>query len=115
LTSDRARLLEVLDAIGLVLRHTARGKETFFHDEMVRDAALYRVGSIGESVKGLSTPFRKRHPEIEWKEIAGIRDIINHKYYNVDLDIVWTAIERDLPALKAGVEGILATDPEVSE
>jgi uncharacterized protein with HEPN domain len=80
---------------------------------MVHDAALYRIGSVGESVKGLSTPFRQRHANVPWKAMTGMRDIVNHKYYGIDLEIVWTTIERDIPALRRDIEAILSNDPEV--
>jgi uncharacterized protein with HEPN domain len=113
MTRDRARLLEVLDAIARVFRHAQAGRDAFFENEVVHDAVLYRIGSVGESVKGLSSPFRERHPNVAWKQIAGIRDVVNHKYHGIDLNIVWETIERDLPDLKTSIERILATDPEV--
>lgn len=114
MTRDRARLVEVLDAIGRIERHTAAGKVAFFENDLVHDAVLYRIGSVGESIKGLSTPFRLRHPEVPWKQIAGIRDVVNHQYYGIDLTVVWNTIENDLPALKADVARILVEDPEVA-
>jgi uncharacterized protein with HEPN domain len=112
-TRDRARLLEILDAIARVQRHAAAGQKAFFEDERVHDAVLYRIGSVGESVKGLSSPFKARHPEVPWKQMAGIRDIVNHKYYGIDLTIIWNTIENEFPPLKASVERILASDPEL--
>ena len=113
MTRDRARLLEVLDAIGRVERHAAAGRDAFMTDERVHDAVLYRIGSLGESVKGLSPPLKARHPGVPWKQMAGIRDVVNHKYYGLDLTTIWNTIENDLPPLKASVERILAEDPEV--
>lgn len=113
MSPDRARLLEILDAIDHIDGYTAGGRDTFLTDDMIRDATLYRIGSIGESVKGLSTPFRDRHVNVPWRAMAGMRDVVTHKYYGVDLAIVWITIERDLPALRQSIEAILASDSEV--
>ena len=115
MTRDRARLLAVLDAITRVERHARAGRAAFFGDETIHDAVFYRIGNVGESVKGLSSPFKARHPEVPWKQIAGIRDIINHNYSGVDPTVVWNTVEDDLPRLKRNVERILATDPDVME
>ncbi len=112
---DRARLREILDAIERIDRYASRGREVFYGDELIHTFMLYRIGSIGESVKGLSTPFRARHPDVGWKQIAGMRDLVNHRYFDVDLDVVWATVERDIPALRAAVTRILATDPDVRE
>jgi uncharacterized protein with HEPN domain len=114
-TRDRARLLEILDAIARIERYTAAGERAFRDDDLVQSAVLYRVGSIGESVKGLSSAFRERHPEVQWRQIAGIRDIVAHRYFGVDLGTIWATVERDLPALKAAVSTMLASDPVVRE
>ena len=115
MTRDRARLLEILDAAERIERYAQRGRDVFFADELIHTFMLYRIGSIGESVKGLSTPFRTRHADVPWKQIAGMRDLVNHRYFGVDLEIVWTTVERDIPALYAAVSRILATDPDVAE
>ncbi|MEJ7812301.1 MAG: HepT-like ribonuclease domain-containing protein [Gemmatimonadaceae bacterium] len=67
MTRDRTRLLEILDSIERINRYVPRGKEAFHEDELVHTVISYRISSIGESVKGLSTPFRERHPDVPWK------------------------------------------------
>ena len=113
MTRDRARLLEILDAIARIRRYTAGGRAAFLSSEVVQDSVTYRIGNIGESVKGLSTPFRDRHPDVAWKQIAGMRDVVNHNYASVDLDVVWATVERDLPHLERAIERILASDRDV--
>lgn len=110
---DRSRLLEILDAIERIDRYAARGRDAFYADELIHTFMLYRIGSIGESVKGLSTPFRARHPDVPWKQIAGMRDLVSHRYFGVDLDVVWATVERDIPALRTAVMRILTTDADV--
>ncbi|NET16354.1 MAG: DUF86 domain-containing protein [Okeania sp. SIO1H6] len=60
-----------------------------------------------EASRALSAEFREQHPEIPWTEIIGMRNILVHNYFEVDLDIVWFAIQRNVPQLKSKVEAIL--------
>lgn len=85
-------------------------REDVFSDPMRCDAVLYNLQVIGEAVKKLPEPFRKRHPEIAWREIAGMRDVIAHAYFALDLDIVWSAIQDDVPTLHHCVQRIIETE-----
>ncbi|MGD2158797.1 MAG: DUF86 domain-containing protein [Anaerolineales bacterium] len=62
---------------------------------------------IGEAASRLSEPFQNRHPEIPWDKIIGMRHVLVHGYFEIDLDIVWAAVENDLPDLKHKVNAIL--------
>jgi len=54
---------------------------------------------IGEGVKNLSEDFKVDHPEIEWRKIAGMRDMLIHHYFGVDWQVVWNVLEKKLPQL----------------
>jgi uncharacterized protein with HEPN domain len=90
-----------------------RGRAAVDADELTSTFMLYRSGGVGESVEGLSTPCRERHPDVGWKQIAGMRDLASHRYVGIDLDVVRDTVERDVPVLRATVARILATDPAV--
>ena len=64
---------------------------------------------IGEAVKNLPKQFRDSHPEDAWREIAGMRDFVAHAYFSLDLDILWDAIQHDVPTLFENVKDILAS------
>jgi len=81
-------------------------KEKFISNIDIRDANVRRLEIIGEAVKNISDVLKKQHPELEWKRIAGFRDVIIHKYFDVDLDVVWAIIKIDLPILKSKLEVI---------
>jgi uncharacterized protein with HEPN domain len=66
-------------------------------------------------VKRLSKDTRARRPEIPWKQIAGMRDRLTHAYFGVDLGLVWRVVERDLPALDAAANGLMADVPGLSD
>lgn len=87
-------------------------KEEFKGNKDKKDAAIRRIEVIGEAVKNTSQDLKKKHPEVEWKKIAGSRDVMIHSYFNVDLDIVWEIIRKDLPALKKQIKQILDKSSE---
>jgi len=70
---------------------------------------IRKLEVIGEAVKGISGDTRARHPEIPWRQIAGMRDKMIHEYFGIDLELVWRVVERDLPALEAAVAALLGT------
>jgi uncharacterized protein with HEPN domain len=60
---------------------------------------------IGQAVKNPSEDTKSRQPEIPWKQIAGMRDKVIHDYFGVNLEIVWAAVQKELPKLRVAVEG----------
>ena len=82
-------------------------KEELYKNEQKQYAIVRAVEIIGEAVKNISNSFRKEHPEILWKKIAGMRDKITHHYFGVDLDTIWDVIKKDLPDLKKKIQKIL--------
>ncbi|MCX7902716.1 MAG: DUF86 domain-containing protein [Burkholderiaceae bacterium] len=55
----------------------------------------------------MAQQFRARHPHIPWEQIIGMRHVLVHGYFEIDLDVVWAVVEKDLPPLKAGIQAIL--------
>jgi uncharacterized protein with HEPN domain len=74
--------------------------EDFANSKDSRDACIRRLEIIGEAVKNISQETKNKYPKIEWKQIAGTRDRIIHAYFDVDLDIVWDILTKNLPVLK---------------
>jgi len=71
-------------------------------------AALERfIEIVGEGVKRLPMDLRMRHPSVPWKEIAGTRDHLSHGYDDVDYQVLWDAVQEDVPALLAAIERML--------
>ena len=67
-------------------------------DAMIQDAVIRQVGIIGEAASKLSATFRASHPTVSWHEIVGMRNVVVHQYWDVDLNAVWEAATVDIPA-----------------
>lgn len=85
---------------------------TLANDLRTQSAVLYQITILGEAVKRLSQAFRQQHPEIEWKEIAGMRDKVTHQYDRVDFAIVWEVVQRDIPEFLAQLTPLLPVEEE---
>ena len=103
----REYLIELLEYIGYLETFTAEGLEALEADIKTELAVRKAYEIIGEIVKRLPDPLLDQQPHIRWKDIKGFRDVLTHQYDQIDLDIVWEAVE-DLPTLRTAVEAMLA-------
>src|SRR3989344_8220401 len=81
-------------------------KEKFSKDKLRQSAIIRQLEIIGEAVKNIPSKFREKYPKINWKDIAGFRDVLSHAYFGVNLDRIWKIIEIDLPKLKEEINRI---------
>jgi len=105
--SERLYLADILGAIDRILDYTRAGKEAFLADSRTQDAVLRNIEIVGEAVRGITGETRAAHPEIPWKEMAGMRDRIIHDYFRVDVEVVWDVVSQDLPALREQIASLL--------
>ncbi len=105
---DIPYLKHILDAINDIEESTrSLSNEEFKGNKDVKDAVVRRLEIIGEAVKNISIELRSRYSKIEWRKIAGVRDVLIHHYFGVDYDAIWKIIEGDLSELKIDVQEIL--------
>ena len=74
---------------------------------MIQDAVIRNLEVIGEAVKGLSEELRSTNPDVPWKQIAGMRDVLIHHYFGVKIETVWQVVVQHLPNLKQRVQQLL--------
>jgi len=105
--SERERLLDILEAIERIEKYAIQGKEAFEEDELIQNWMVNHITMIGEACRSLPDDFQARHAEIPWADIIGMRNILIHHYFGIDLDAVWAVIENDIPELKVEIEVLL--------
>ena len=81
-------------------------KDKFSKDILRQSAIIRQLEIIGGAAKNISGSFREKYPNIAWKYIAGVRDVLSHAYFGVNLDRIWKIIETDLPKLKKEISRI---------
>jgi uncharacterized protein with HEPN domain len=105
----KAYLKDILEAIRKIERYTKNiSFDDFIVDELIQDGVVRNLEVIGEAVKNIPEYIKDKKPEVEWKKIAGLRDIITHAYFVIDEDIIWDAVKNKLPELKEKIIEILS-------
>jgi uncharacterized protein with HEPN domain len=81
-------------------------------DRRTRDAILHNLFVLGEAAKAVPLEVRERHPEIEWRSMTGLRDIIGHEYSGLDDEIVWDIVKTELPRLIEQLQPVLRAEED---
>ena len=105
-------ILEACQKIGKFIQ--GMDLASFVCDEKTGDAIARNLEIIGEAASRLPDEFTKRHAEIEWLQIIGLRHRIVHEYFGVDLEIIWEIVQNDIPELSRQVQNLLATQQHTS-
>ena len=99
--SDEIFIGHILESIGLIDEYIAdKTKKDFLGSVSLQDKVIRRITVIGDAVKALSDEIKNINPRIPWKKIAGMRDIIVHQYFTIDIKLTWNVITKDLPEFK---------------
>jgi uncharacterized protein with HEPN domain len=104
---DRLYLVHIRECIARIEEYTTDGKRAFLSDTRTQDAVLRNLQVMTESTQRLSDGRKAAHPEVDWRGMAGFRNVLTHGYLGVDPDKAWEVIESDLPALKQTIEAML--------
>ena len=103
-----AYLLHILDAINIIESYIAGlTEDSFRQNRLVQDGVIRNLEIVGEATKKLPKRLRNKYPDIEWKKMAGMRDVLIHDYFGVDLEHVWGVVRNRLPDLKINIMKIL--------
>jgi len=98
---------DILESILKIEEYTSNVTEqAFSSNTQLQDAVIRRLEIMGEAVKNIPEQFRTRYPDIPWKEIAGMRDVVIHSYFGIDMRRVWKVVKEDFPVLKTNLEKV---------
>lgn len=99
---------DILEAAKRIEKYTkGLTLERLKRNELTIDGVVRNLEIIGEAVKNIPANVKDKYPGIEWKKIAGLRDILAHEYFGIDLEILWDIIENKLPELKKEISRLL--------
>lgn len=107
MNADMLYLRHIRDAIDKIESYITVGRDVFFAETHWQDAVIRQLEIIGEASKHLSLSVRDRHPNVQWRRIAGLRDVLIHNYMGVDLSAVWEITQRRLPEFKQSILAII--------
>jgi uncharacterized protein with HEPN domain len=110
--AEHERLHDIGQAITTIKSHIERTRDqpSLTEDPLLHDALLYEFIVVGEAVKGLSAETRAQAPEVPWQDIAGLRDLIAHEYFHIDIQRVLQIVEHDLPPLEQAITRLQTQD-----
>ena len=110
---DQAHLLDVARAARLIVAFTGETDAGDFPTNLlVQSAVLHQFLILGEATKRISDGFKAQHPNLPWRQMAGMRDRLIHGYDAVHLDLVWRTATRDVPDLLHLLEPLLPKPPD---
>lgn len=105
---DQLYLTNIKECVERIESYTLEGKEKFMTTLIIQDAVIRNFEVIGEATKRLSETLKTENADIEWRQIAGFRDVLIHDYLKINLNRIWGVIEKDLPLLKQRIEQLLS-------
>ncbi len=99
---------DILDCIDKIEEYISDvTEEEFYSNSQIQDAVFRRLEVMGEAAKHIPQPFRKIHPNIPWKEIEGLRDVLIHEYFGVNIKRVWKVAHKDIVELRKNIAKLL--------
>jgi len=106
--TPKAYLYDIVDSIGAIEEYIdAQNKENLLTERRLQDLVVRRLQIIGEAANRISEEIQTSHPEIPWQKIKGLRNVVIHDYAEIDFELVWNVIKKDLPELKDNAKKIM--------
>lgn len=109
---DRLYIHHILDCVRRIDRYCQNGEESFRASDLIQDAVLRNLQTLAESTQRISERFRSLHPEVDWRAIAGFRNVLVHDYLGINLERVWEIVSVHLRVLESHMEAARRKPPE---
>ena len=109
---DHERLQDMLDACRMLQEHLGGNRENLEMDPVAQAAAQRWIEIIGEAASRISPELRDANPDVPWSDVIGMRHILAHGYFDIDVDIVWQVIDHDAAKLEAHLMRLLPSERE---
>ena len=113
--NDLTLLDHILACIGRIREYTGSSRSNFFASSMVQDAVIRNLQTLAESTQRLSQAAKDAEPAVPWRSISGFRNVLAHGYLSVDLEVVWSVVAQDLPALEEAMRRLRSAADEAGE
>ena len=103
---DAVYVRHLLECIDRIEQYTKNGRAAFIAETLIQDGVMRNLQTLGQSALKISDALKAIHPEVDWKSIVGLRNVLVHDYLGVNVARIWEIVERDLPDLKAKAAAI---------
>ena len=100
-------MLDVLEAIEEIEKYADRGRQAFEADDLLQTFFVHHIQILGEACRSISPELRANNPRVPWSKIVGMRHILVHHYFRIDVDAVWNVVENEIPKLKRQIGRII--------
>ncbi|MBE9098792.1 HepT-like ribonuclease domain-containing protein [Vacuolonema iberomarrocanum] len=104
----RIYVIHIRDCLSRIRDYTADGKDSFFSDTKTQDAVIRNLETMADATQNLPEAWKATCPEIDWRSVAGFRNVLAHQYLDINLNLVWNIVENQLPVLSQAIEAIAA-------
>ena len=100
-------LADMIESIKRIESYAESGRESFFETLLIQDGIIRNLEIIGEAANQLDASFQAANPDIDWRGIISLRNLLIHQYHRVDLNLIWRVIVKDIPELKVKIQNII--------
>jgi len=108
---DRERVVDILEALDSLMQSLQECTEReFFSNDVICSASAYKLTIVGEAAARISDEMKERNPEIEWRKVVGLRNVLVHQYFGIDWAMVWEVASVEAPILRARIAAILQAE-----